>query len=45
MTLMVPDLLEPTEEIRGICTFVVSDLHEVRRLIFDNAVNEALTRG
>jgi beta-phosphoglucomutase-like phosphatase (HAD superfamily) len=33
MTIMVPDLLEPTEEIRGLCTFVVGDLHEVRRLI------------
>jgi HAD superfamily hydrolase (TIGR01509 family) len=32
MTIMVPDLLEPTEEIRRLCT-VVSDLHEVRRLI------------
>jgi HAD superfamily hydrolase (TIGR01509 family) len=33
MTIMIPDLLEPTEEIRGLCTFVVGDLHEVRRLI------------
>ena len=33
MTIMVPDLLEPTDEIRGLCTFVVRDLHEVRRLI------------
>jgi beta-phosphoglucomutase-like phosphatase (HAD superfamily) len=33
MTIMVPDLLEPTEEIRGLCTRVVRDLHEVRRLI------------
>jgi hypothetical protein len=33
MTIMVPDLLEPTEEIRGLCTFVAADLHEVRRLI------------
>jgi hypothetical protein len=33
MTIMVPDLLEPTDEIRGRCTFVVRDLHEVRRLI------------
>jgi beta-phosphoglucomutase-like phosphatase (HAD superfamily)/8-oxo-dGTP pyrophosphatase MutT (NUDIX family) len=30
MTVMVPDLLEPTDEIRGLCTFVASDLHEVR---------------
>jgi HAD superfamily hydrolase (TIGR01509 family) len=33
MTIMVPDLLEPTEEIRRLCTLVVRDLHEVRRLI------------
>ncbi len=33
MTIMVPDLLEPTDEIRGLCTFVVRDLHEVRRLL------------
>jgi hypothetical protein len=35
MTVMVPDLLEPTDEIRGLCTFVVGDLLEVRRLILD----------
>jgi HAD superfamily hydrolase (TIGR01509 family) len=29
MTVMVPDLLEPTDEIRGLCTLVVRDLHEV----------------
>jgi HAD superfamily hydrolase (TIGR01509 family) len=33
MTIMVPDLLEPTDEIRVLSTFVVRDLHEVRRLI------------
>jgi HAD superfamily hydrolase (TIGR01509 family) len=33
ITIMVPDLLEPTEDIRGLCTFVVHDLHEVRSLI------------
>jgi beta-phosphoglucomutase-like phosphatase (HAD superfamily) len=31
--IMVPDLLEPTEEMRGLCAFVACDLHEVRRLI------------
>jgi HAD superfamily hydrolase (TIGR01509 family) len=36
MTLMVPDLLEPTEEIRDLCASVVPDLHEVRRLILDS---------
>src|SRR5436190_10585789 len=33
ITVMVPDLLEPTHEIRACCTFVVGDLHEVQRLI------------
>src|SRR6266446_7381141 len=33
MTIMVPDLLEPTDEIRGLCDFVVRDLHEARSLI------------
>ncbi len=33
MTVMVPDLLMPTEEIRALCSFVASDLHEVRRTI------------
>lgn len=32
-TIMVPDLLQPTEEIRGLCTLVAGDLHEVRELI------------
>ncbi len=35
MTIMVPDLLEPTAEIRGLCAFVVPDLHAVRCLILD----------
>ena len=33
MTIMVPDLLLPTEEIRGLCTHIVLDLHDVRPLI------------
>nr|WP_234710626.1 HAD family phosphatase [Sinorhizobium arboris] len=33
MTIMVPDLLEPTEDIRGLCTHVVPDLHAVGRLL------------
>jgi hypothetical protein len=28
---MVPDLLEPTEEMRGLCFAVVETLHEVRK--------------
>ena len=33
MTVMVPDLLRPTDEIRELCTFVARDLHEVRNQI------------
>ena len=33
MTIMVPDMLAPTDEIRRLCTFVVRDLHEVRGLL------------
>ena len=33
MTIMVPDLVEPTAEIRNLCVEIVRDLHEVRRLI------------
>jgi beta-phosphoglucomutase-like phosphatase (HAD superfamily) len=37
MTIMVPDLLEATDEIKGLCTFVAPDLHVVRGLILDAA--------
>ena len=37
MTVMVPDLLEPTDEIRALCIFVARDLHDVRRLILSSA--------
>ena len=33
MTVMVPDLMPPTEEIRALCTLVVDDLHAVRLLV------------
>lgn len=33
MTVMVPDLLEPTDKIRALCALIVRDLHEVRGLI------------
>ena len=33
MTVMVPDLLEPTEEIRALCVLVARDLHQVRDLV------------
>jgi HAD superfamily hydrolase (TIGR01509 family) len=41
MTVMVPDLLEPTDEIRAMCAFVVGDLHQVRDLILARAVDGA----
>ena len=31
MTVMVPDLLQPTYEMRGLCTYIADDLHAVRR--------------
>ncbi len=37
MTIMVPDLLEATDEIRSLCTFVVRDLHVVRGLVMGRA--------
>jgi len=33
MAIMVPDLIAPTEEIHGLCTLVVDDLHAVCRLV------------
>ena len=33
MTVMVPDLLEPTDEIRALCVAVATDLHHVRELL------------
>lgn len=33
MTIMVPDLLEANDEMRGLCAHVAADLHEVARLI------------
>lgn len=33
MTIMVPDLLDPTDEIRGLCTLIAKDLHTVRGLL------------
>ena len=33
MTVMVPDLLEPTAELRALCAAVARDLHEVRDLV------------
>jgi len=33
MTIMVPDLLEATEEMRGLCVGVAQSLHEVREML------------
>jgi HAD superfamily hydrolase (TIGR01509 family) len=33
MTVMVPDLMAPTEEIRALCALVAADLHQVRDLV------------
>ena len=33
MTVMIPDLLQPTEEIRALCVLVAPDLHHVRDLV------------
>jgi len=33
MTIMVPDLLEATDEMRGLCITVAQTLHDVRALL------------
>jgi HAD superfamily hydrolase (TIGR01509 family) len=33
MTIMVPDLLDPTEEMHSLCVRIARDLHEVRELL------------
>jgi beta-phosphoglucomutase-like phosphatase (HAD superfamily) len=33
MTIMVPDLLDATDEMQGLCVRIARDLHEVRRLL------------
>jgi hypothetical protein len=33
MAVMVPDLIPATDEIQGLCTHVVTDLHHVRRML------------
>jgi HAD superfamily hydrolase (TIGR01509 family) len=33
MTIMVPDLLDPTEEMRGLCVAIAETLHDVRGLL------------
>jgi HAD superfamily hydrolase (TIGR01509 family) len=38
MPIMVPDMLQPTKEIRAMCVRDVADLHEVRAIIRRNAI-------
>jgi HAD superfamily hydrolase (TIGR01509 family) len=38
MTIMVPDLLDPTEEMRTLCVRIAQDLHEVRELLISPGV-------
>jgi beta-phosphoglucomutase-like phosphatase (HAD superfamily) len=33
LPIMVPDLLEPNDEMRGLCVRIATDLHEVRSLL------------
>jgi len=33
MTVMIPDLLPPTDEIRDVCTGVMESLHQVREAL------------
>jgi beta-phosphoglucomutase-like phosphatase (HAD superfamily) len=33
MTIMVPDMLDPTEEMQSLCVRIARDLHEVRELL------------
>lgn len=37
MTVMVPDLLDPTEEMHSLCVRIAADLHEVRELLVRHA--------
>lgn len=37
MTIMVPDLLDPTQEMHDLCVRIAADLHEVRELLASRA--------
>lgn len=37
MTIMVPDLIEPTPDIRSLCVFVAANLHEVAALLANSS--------
>jgi len=38
MTVMVPDLVPPTEDIRSLCIAIAADLHGVRELLLNGGV-------
>jgi HAD superfamily hydrolase (TIGR01509 family) len=42
MTVMVPDLVAPTDDILALCTFVARDLHKVRRMILNSTSEHRL---
>ena len=44
MTVMVPDLLEPTDEMRGKCHAIAQSLHHVREMI-EGAGAQGATAG
>jgi len=44
MTVMVPDLLEPTEEMHGLCVAVARSLHDVREWLGHAAGTERMER-
>ena len=39
MTIMVPDLIQPTDDIRKLCLAVAGDLHEVREMLLATATS------
>jgi HAD superfamily hydrolase (TIGR01509 family) len=41
ITIMIPDLVPPTEEIRGLCHLVVPSLHDVARLVTGSSASVA----
>jgi hypothetical protein len=45
MTIMVPDLLEATPEMRGLCVAVADTLHAVRDLLAAQHKGEAIRTG
>lgn len=44
MTVMVPDLLPPTDVMRDLCVAVIADLHGVRQLLLDTRAGHSAER-